>query len=149
MVVADHMSGAGMFEMVRVGHDKLVGEIIKLIGDTASIQCYEETAGLTVGDPVIRTGAPLQVEVRTIAALALASTLFSNYKFCFFPLKAWPWHHEQYLRRDSTTTRIDCKIIKKRVCTSWNRCSGYPAFRLRLFGSYEKISSFVFYFFRL
>jgi vacuolar-type H+-ATPase catalytic subunit A/Vma1 len=61
LVVADHMSGAGMYELVRVGHNKLIGEIIKLIGDTASIQCYEETAGLTVGDPVERTGAPLQV----------------------------------------------------------------------------------------
>lgn len=63
LVVADHMSGAGMFELVRVGHFKLVGEIIKLTGDTASIQCYEETAGLTIGDPVERTGAPLQVEL--------------------------------------------------------------------------------------
>lgn len=63
LVVADHMSGAGMYELVRVGHQKLVGEIIKLIGDTASIQCYEETAGLTIGDPVQRTGAPLQVEL--------------------------------------------------------------------------------------
>jgi len=52
-----------MYELVRVGKDKLVGEVIKLIGDTASIQCYEETAGLTVGDPVQRTGAPLQVEL--------------------------------------------------------------------------------------
>jgi len=63
LVVADQMSGAGMFELVRVGHFKLVGEIIKLTGDTASIQCYEETAGLTIGDPVERTGAPLQVEL--------------------------------------------------------------------------------------
>jgi V-type H+-transporting ATPase subunit A len=63
VVVADHMSGAGMFELVRVGHFKLVGEIIKLTGDTASIQCYEETAGLTIGDPVVRTGAPLMVEL--------------------------------------------------------------------------------------
>lgn len=63
LVVADLMSGSGMFELVRVGHDKLIGEIIKLIGDTASIQCYEETAGLTIGDPVLRTGAPLQVEL--------------------------------------------------------------------------------------
>lgn len=52
-----------MYELVRVGHFKLVGEIIKLTGDTASIQCYEETAGLTIGDPVQRTGAPLQVEL--------------------------------------------------------------------------------------
>jgi V-type H+-transporting ATPase subunit A len=63
LVVANAMSGAGMYELVRVGQDKLVGEVIKLIGDTASIQCYEETAGLTVGDPVLRTGAPLQVEL--------------------------------------------------------------------------------------
>lgn len=63
LVVADHMSGSGMYELVRVGHDKLIGEIIKLTGDTASIQCYEETAGLTIGDPVERTGAPLQVEL--------------------------------------------------------------------------------------
>ena len=39
----------------------LVGEIIKLEGDTASIQCYEDTSGLTVGDPVLRTRAPLSV----------------------------------------------------------------------------------------
>jgi V-type H+-transporting ATPase subunit A len=63
LVVADQMSGSGMYELVRVGHSKLVGEVIKLIGDTASIQCYEETAGLTIGDPVERTGAPLQVEL--------------------------------------------------------------------------------------
>lgn len=52
VVVADHMSGAGMYELVRVGHFQLVGEIIKLTGDTASIQCYEETAGLTIGQSV-------------------------------------------------------------------------------------------------
>lgn len=50
---------------VRVGRQQLVGEIIKLTGDTASIQCYEETAGLTIGDPVERTGNPLQVELGT------------------------------------------------------------------------------------
>jgi len=63
LVIAEKMSGSSMNELVRVGHDKLVGEIILLQEDTASIQCYEETAGLTVGDPVERTGAPLQVEL--------------------------------------------------------------------------------------
>eukprot|EP00823_Brevimastigomonas_motovehiculus_P006933 TRINITY_DN5959_c0_g1_i1.p1 TRINITY_DN5959_c0_g1~~TRINITY_DN5959_c0_g1_i1.p1 ORF type:complete len:639 (-),score=158.61 TRINITY_DN5959_c0_g1_i1:76-1992(-) len=63
LVVADQMSGSFMYELVRVGHQKLVGEIIKLQGDTASIQCYEETSGLTIGDPVERTMAPLQVEL--------------------------------------------------------------------------------------
>jgi V-type H+-transporting ATPase subunit A len=46
---------------VRVGHQKLVGEIIKLEGDTASIQVYEDTSGLTVGDPVERRKSPLSV----------------------------------------------------------------------------------------
>jgi len=49
--------------LVRVGNDKLVGEIIKLEMDHAYIQVYEETAGLTIGDPVIRTGRPLSVEL--------------------------------------------------------------------------------------
>jgi V-type H+-transporting ATPase subunit A len=61
LVVASNMAGAKMYELVRVGWDKLVGEIIKLQGDNASIQCYEDTSGLTVGDPVLRTGSPLSV----------------------------------------------------------------------------------------
>jgi V-type H+-transporting ATPase subunit A len=63
LVVAEKMSGSAMYELVRVGRQNLVGEIIKLTGDTASIQCYEETAGLTIGDPVERTGSPLMVEL--------------------------------------------------------------------------------------
>jgi len=63
LVVAERMAGAAMYELVRVGHMELVGEIIKLEGDLASIQCYEETSGLTVGDPVLRTQAPLCVEL--------------------------------------------------------------------------------------
>ena len=57
------MSGAAMFELVRVGHHKLVGEIIRLEGDTASIQVYEDTSGLTVGDPVVRKHQALSVEL--------------------------------------------------------------------------------------
>lgn len=52
-----------MYELVKVGYDKLVGEIIKLDGDSAYIQCYEDTSGLTVGDPVERTKQPLSVEL--------------------------------------------------------------------------------------
>jgi len=63
VVIAEKMNGAAMYELVRVGHDELVGEIIKLEGDTATIQTYEETSGLTVGDPVLRTGKPLSVEL--------------------------------------------------------------------------------------
>eukprot|EP01017_Pseudomicrothorax_dubius_P024457 TRINITY_DN2599_c0_g1_i2.p1 TRINITY_DN2599_c0_g1~~TRINITY_DN2599_c0_g1_i2.p1 ORF type:complete len:616 (-),score=193.84 TRINITY_DN2599_c0_g1_i2:105-1952(-) len=63
LVVAEHMSGAKMYELVKVGWNKLVGEIIKLDGDTASIQCYEDTSGLTVGDPVLRTREPLSIQL--------------------------------------------------------------------------------------
>ena len=63
LVVAQNMSGTKMFEVVRIGWEKLVGEIIKLDGDTASIQVYEDTAGLTVGDPVMKTGKPLALEL--------------------------------------------------------------------------------------
>jgi len=63
LVVAENMSGAKMYETVKVGWDKLVGEIIKLEGNSCSIQCYEDTSGLTVGDPVLRTHKPLSVEL--------------------------------------------------------------------------------------
>jgi V-type H+-transporting ATPase subunit A len=63
LVVAEKMNGSKMYELVKVGWDKLVGEIIKLERDTASIQCYEDTSGLTVGDPVLRSGNPLSVEL--------------------------------------------------------------------------------------
>lgn len=63
VVVADKMSGAAMSELVRVGNNQLVGEIIRLEGDTATIQVYEETSGLSVGDPVLRTRKPLSVEL--------------------------------------------------------------------------------------
>ena len=63
VVIAEGMAGAAMFELVRVGHHKLVGEIIRLEGDTASIQVYEDTSGLTVGDPVVRKHQALSVEL--------------------------------------------------------------------------------------
>ncbi|CDK29557.1 unnamed protein product [Kuraishia capsulata CBS 1993] len=57
------MIGCAMYELVKVGHDTLVGEVIRIDGDKATIQVYEETAGVTVGDPVLRTGKPLSVEL--------------------------------------------------------------------------------------
>ncbi|KAL5635375.1 hypothetical protein ACGC1H_004234 [Rhizoctonia solani] len=52
-----------MYELVRVGHDELVGEVIRIDADKTTIQVYEETSGVTVGDPVLRTGKPLSVEL--------------------------------------------------------------------------------------
>ncbi|KAG6027600.1 H(+)-transporting V1 sector ATPase subunit A [Claviceps sp. Clav32 group G5] len=63
VIVAEDMIGVAMYELVKVGHENLVGEVIRINGDQASIQVYEETAGVKVGDPVIRTGKPLSVEL--------------------------------------------------------------------------------------
>jgi len=63
LVVADGMREANLFDVVRVGELGLIGEIIEMHGDRASIQVYEETAGLGRGDRVVSTGAPLSVEL--------------------------------------------------------------------------------------
>ena len=63
LIVAEHMADARMYDVVRVSRHRLVGEIIELRGDRASIQVYEETSGLGPGEPVESTGAPLSVEL--------------------------------------------------------------------------------------
>ncbi|MBN1756481.1 V-type ATP synthase subunit A [bacterium] len=63
LVEAENMEGAKMFDVVEVSEHKLIGEIIELHGDLASIQVYEETGGLGPGDPVYLTFAPLSVEL--------------------------------------------------------------------------------------
>ena len=62
LVVATGMREANMFDVVRVSDSKLIGEIIEMHGDRASIQVYEETSGLGTGEPVESTGEPLSVE---------------------------------------------------------------------------------------
>lgn len=63
LVIAEGMKEADMFDVVRVGDQQLIGEIIEMRGDRASIQVYEETAGLAPGAPVVTTGAQLSVEL--------------------------------------------------------------------------------------
>ena len=63
LIVAENMADAKVYDVVRVGKQKLIGEIIELRGDKASVQVYEETAGLGVGDEVISTDMPLSVEL--------------------------------------------------------------------------------------
>ncbi len=63
VIVGDGMKGTQMYEMVKVGNDNLIGEIIELEGDTATIQVYEETAGMKPGEPIESTGGPLSVEL--------------------------------------------------------------------------------------
>jgi V/A-type H+-transporting ATPase subunit A len=63
LIVSEGMGEATMYDVVRVSDKRLVGEIIELRGDRASIQVYEETAGLGSGEPVYSTGAALSVEL--------------------------------------------------------------------------------------
>lgn len=63
LVVAEGMRDANMFDVVRVSEQRLIGEIIEMHGDKASIQVYEETSGLGPGEPVESTGSPLSVEL--------------------------------------------------------------------------------------
>ncbi len=63
LVVASGMAGCRMYDVVRVGDKGVIGEIIELRGDTASIQVYEETSGVGPGETVTSTGLPLSVEL--------------------------------------------------------------------------------------
>ena len=75
LIVAEGMADSTMYDVVRVSDKKLVGEIIELRGDRASIQVYEETAGLGPGEPVYSTGAPLSVEL----APGLIESIFEEF----------------------------------------------------------------------
>lgn len=125
LVVAENMSGSKMYELVKVGWDKLVGEIIKLEGDTASIQCYEDTSGLTVGDPVLRTGNPLSVELGPgkisarfstfrRAANAAAANIIIILTLSFR-------HPRDYFRRYPTPPQDHRHSLKECIRTSWCR----------------------------
>jgi len=70
-VIAGSMSGAAMYEIVKVGKEELMGEIIRLDDDTAFIQTYEDTSGISIGEPVVGTGRPLLV---TLGPGLLANT---------------------------------------------------------------------------
>lgn len=63
VVIADGMTGTKMYDVVRVGHAGLMGEVIRLEGDLATIQVYEDTAGLLIGEPVESTAGPLMLEL--------------------------------------------------------------------------------------
>lgn len=63
LVIAEGMKDANMFDVVRVSKERLIGEIIEIHGDLASVQVYEETSGLGPGEEVVSTGMPLSVEL--------------------------------------------------------------------------------------
>ena len=63
LVVAEGMEDANVYDVVEVSDNKLIGEIIEMRGDKASIQVYEETTGIGPGDEVVSTGSPLSIEL--------------------------------------------------------------------------------------
>ena len=63
LVIASEMKQANMFDVVKVGNEKLIGEIIEMHSGDASVQVYEETTGLGPGAPVVSTNEPLSVEL--------------------------------------------------------------------------------------
>jgi V/A-type H+-transporting ATPase subunit A len=63
LVVAEGMRDANMFDLCRVSDQQLIGEIIEIRGEEASVQVYEETSGLKPGEPVVSTGFPMSVEL--------------------------------------------------------------------------------------
>ncbi|KAJ1665565.1 H(+)-transporting V1 sector ATPase subunit A [Coemansia sp. RSA 1813] len=104
VVVAEKMTGSAMNELVRVGHEALVGEVIRIEGDKATIQVYEETAGLTVGDPVLKSGKPLSVELGP----GLSANIFDGIQR---PLKAIQETSQSiYIPRGIDTPALDKKL---------------------------------------
>ncbi|KAI0224868.1 H(+)-transporting V1 sector ATPase subunit A [Massospora cicadina] len=100
VVIAEKMYGSAMYELVRVGYEELVGEVIRIDRDKTTIQVYEETSGLCIGDPVLRTGKPLSVELGP----GLMSNIFDGIQR---PLKT---HLKASHSRGISTTALDKKI---------------------------------------
>jgi V/A-type H+-transporting ATPase subunit A len=63
LIIAEHMADVQMYDVVKISNKHIIGEVIELRGDKASIQAYEETAGIGPGEPVYKTGQPLSVEL--------------------------------------------------------------------------------------
>lgn len=77
LVVAEGMANANVSDVVRVGEQRLIGEILNITGDAASIQVYEDTGGLGPGAEVVTTGMPLSVELGP-ECLKTSTTVFKD-----------------------------------------------------------------------
>jgi V/A-type H+-transporting ATPase subunit A len=102
LVVAEGLVNSKMYDLVRVGDEGLMGEIIEMRGDRASIQVYEETEGLGPGDPVQPTGAPLSVELGP-------GMLESVYDGVQRPLDVLEAQAGSFLKRGMTAPGLDRK----------------------------------------
>ncbi|MBI5186399.1 MAG: V-type ATP synthase subunit A [Nitrospinae bacterium] len=99
-VQAGNMFGCFMGEVVRAGKDKLIGEIIRIEGDTAIVQVYEDTIGLKAGDPVERTGELLSVELGP----GLLGGIFDGIQR---PLPGLAEHWGDFIHRGALIHRLD------------------------------------------
>ncbi len=104
LVVARGLKGARMFEMVRVGKDRLFGEIIEIKGDSYSIQVYEETEGIGPGQPVLRTEEPLSVELGP-------GLIRSIYDGVQRPLDKLSYEFGEYIVRGAEKPALDRSIV--------------------------------------
>lgn len=101
-VIAKGMTGARMYDIVRVGKEGLLGEIIRLDGDTAFVQVYEDTSGLYVGEPVESTGNPLTVELGP-------GLLFGVFDGILRPLEALKAEKGDFIARGAVVAALDRK----------------------------------------
>ncbi len=100
VVVAEGMSGVRMYDVVHVGHLRLVGEVIRLSGDLTTIQVYEDTGGLRVGEPVTSSGGPFMVELGP----GLLCSIFDGVQR---PLPALREHQGEFIARGGTVLALD------------------------------------------
>lgn len=101
-VVIAKMAGVKMFDVVKVGEQRLLGEVIQLHGDRATVQVYEETAGLKPGEPVENTGLPLSVDL----APGLLANVFDGTQR---PLSRIREEHGTFIARGVNITPLDEK----------------------------------------
>lgn len=111
VVEAEGMTGAKMFDVVRVGDEGLIGEVIRLSGDIASIQVYEDTAGIRPGEKVVNTGTPLSAELGP----GLATSIFDGIQR---PLEVIQTASGSFIRRGVVTQALDRKKKWKFVPTA-------------------------------
>ncbi len=108
VVVASGMTGAKMYDVVRVGSQGLMGEVIRLEEDQATVQVYEDTSGLMVGDPVESTEAPLTVELGP----GLLSSIYDGVQR---PLPVIAEQSGDFIQRGTVASALD----RRRSGPSW------------------------------
>jgi len=99
-VVARGLDGAGLYEVVRVGREGMLGEVVRIRGEMATVQVYEETTGLGLGEPVIASGHPMTVELGP----GLLGQIFDGIQR---PLPALAALSGDFLRRGLTHPALD------------------------------------------